>query len=77
MSYARAASATLNEARGLMDRGLLLGAGRSAGAVVSLRRMEADIAEDLGIVRQRMHDADIAAALDRAQSVDRRLVAAA
>jgi len=66
VSYARAASATLNEARGLMDRILLLGPGPSANEVTSLRHMQSDIDEDFGIVRARVHDPAVGAALARA-----------
>jgi diguanylate cyclase (GGDEF)-like protein len=66
VSYARAASATLNEARGLMDRTLLLGPSSSANEVMSLRRMESDIDEDFGIVRARVHDPAVGTALGRA-----------
>jgi diguanylate cyclase (GGDEF)-like protein len=67
VNYARAASATLNQARGAMQRDLLLGPGLPSTDIAPLRGMEADIADDLRIVRQREHDAAIVAALDHAQ----------
>jgi diguanylate cyclase (GGDEF)-like protein len=56
VSYARAASATLNEARGLMDRALLMGPLGAADVMSSLDRKYAEISDDLWIVRQRLHD---------------------
>ena len=67
VNYARAASASLNAAHDLMDRGLSQGASQSADVVASLRRLQRDIADDLGIVRQRMHDAGVTNAVGRAE----------
>ncbi len=67
VNYARAAATSLSEARGLMGRTLLLGPDRSAPAVASLRQMQTDIAADLRIVRERVHDPDVTKALDRAE----------
>ena len=39
VNYARAASATLSDARRLMDQSLPVGSGQSAAAIGSLRRM--------------------------------------
>lgn len=68
VNYARAASATLSDARRLMDQSLPVGSGQSAAAIGSLRRMESEIAEDLRIVRQRMNDAAVIGALDSAET---------
>src|SRR5580658_5774718 len=67
VNYARAASSTLNEARRVMDRSLLVTPDPSSNVAVSLRRMQADIAEDLHIVRQRVHDDVVTNALNRAE----------
>jgi diguanylate cyclase (GGDEF)-like protein len=66
VSYARAASASLNEARGLMNCNLPSQQGRLPDVVAALDRTEADIAEDLQIVRQRVQDPAVVSALDRA-----------
>ena len=68
VNYARAASATLSDARRLMDQSLPVGSGQSAAAIGSLRRMKSEIAEDLRIVRQRMNDAAVIGALDSAET---------
>jgi diguanylate cyclase (GGDEF)-like protein len=67
VNYARAASATLNEAHRLMDRSLLVTPDPASNVVASLRKMQTDIAEDLQIVRQRVHDDVVTSALDRAE----------
>ncbi len=67
VNYARAAATALSDARRLMDQCLALGPGRSPEAVKSLRRAEFDIAEDLRIVRQRAHDAEVISKLDKAE----------
>ncbi len=67
VNYARAAATALSEARRLMDQSLALGPGRSPEAVKSLRRAKFDIAEDLRIVRQRAHDAEVISTLDKAE----------
>src|SRR5271156_6627364 len=64
VSYARAASAAFNQARGTMDRNLLLGPAKSPNALESLRRIQGDVGVDLGIVRERVHDPAVTAALD-------------
>ena len=69
MNYARAAATALSEARRLMDQSLALGPGRSPEAVKSLRQAKFDIAEDLRIVRQRAHDAEVIRTLDKAEKV--------
>jgi len=51
-----------------MDQALLLRPDGSPGIVASLNRMEADIAEDLLIVRERVHDPEITRARDLAQA---------
>src|SRR5450755_347860 len=59
VSYARAASTTFAEARALTVQGQFLS--RSPEPVsVALLRMEKDILDDLRIVRQRMHDGNVA-----------------
>jgi diguanylate cyclase (GGDEF)-like protein len=68
VNYARAASATLNEARGLMDRALSLQANQSNDVAGSLRAMEIEIAADLGVVRRRVHDERVTMALDQAET---------
>src|ERR1700761_8609121 len=68
VSYARAASATLTEARGLMNRALSFQQGRSANAVAALGKHRAGISEDLEIVRRRMQDPAVANLLDHVTS---------
>jgi diguanylate cyclase (GGDEF)-like protein len=68
VNYAHAAVATLNEARGLMARGQLLDPGQLPKVVASLRREQADIAEDLSVVRQRVHAESIGYALNHAEA---------
>ncbi len=68
VSYARAASATLNEARGVMDRALLLGPVGTTPIISTLRRKQTDIAEDLRVVRERIRDPDLLHALDSTES---------
>ncbi len=68
VNYARAASTSFNEAHGLMDRAMLLGPGRPEDDIGSLRRAAADTAQDLDIVRERMHERTIVRALDRARA---------
>jgi diguanylate cyclase (GGDEF)-like protein len=67
VSYARAASTTFAEARALTVQGQFLS--RSPEPVsAALLRMEKDILDDLRIVRQRMHDGNVADALDHAEA---------
>jgi diguanylate cyclase (GGDEF)-like protein len=66
VNYARAASATLNEARGLMAQTLLLGYGASPTTFAALQKMEDDIADDLQIVREREHDTSVTKSLGQA-----------
>jgi diguanylate cyclase (GGDEF)-like protein len=66
VSYARAASAGLTEARGLMNRALLLQQGRSPDAAAALGKSETDISEDLEIVRRRIQDPAVASVLGHA-----------
>jgi diguanylate cyclase (GGDEF)-like protein/PAS domain S-box-containing protein len=66
VNYARAASATLNEARGLMAQTLLLGYGSSPMTLAALQKMEGDIADDLRIVRERDHSTSVTRSLDQA-----------
>ena len=74
VSYARAASATPERGARLDGSGSCCWARLSStNGVMSLRRMQTDIDEDLGIVRERVHDPAIGAALDRAERADRRL----
>jgi len=68
VNYARAASTSLSEARGVMERALLTGPGEAPLAVAALWRMQTDIKDDLRIVQERVHDADVATALDRAKA---------
>jgi diguanylate cyclase (GGDEF)-like protein len=68
VNYARAASATLHEARGLMDRGVLLDPDQAFDIARSLGRIETEIIADLRIVRRRVPGEDIASALDRAET---------
>ncbi len=66
VNYARAATASLNEARGVMNSAVLLGP--SPGAVARLEELHADIEEALQIVRQRDDDGSILNAIDAAGS---------
>ena len=68
VNYARAASATMNEARGVMDRALSLRTNQSSDVAGSPRAMEIEIAADLDIVRRRVHDEHVTVALDRAET---------
>jgi PAS domain-containing protein len=63
VSYARGASAALNEARGVMDRALLTGPLGTADIMSILDRKYAEIADDLWIVRERTHDTTLSRAL--------------
>jgi hypothetical protein len=67
VNYARAAAATFSEACRLMDQSLALGPGRSQDAIQTLQRASVDIAEDLGVVGQRVHDVEVTSALDKAE----------
>ena len=63
VSYARGASAALNEARGVMDRALLTGPLGTADIMSILDRKYAEIADDLWIVRERTHDTTLSRTL--------------
>ncbi len=66
VSYARASTASLTAAHDLMTRGLSGHQGRYSGIISELDRHEADIAEDLRIVRERIHDQLTVETLDQA-----------
>src|SRR3954447_6422481 len=66
VSYARAATASLTAAHDLMAHGLTGYRGRPAGIISQLDRNEMEIAEDLRIVRQRIHDSATVDTLDHA-----------
>jgi diguanylate cyclase (GGDEF)-like protein len=65
INHARAAHAALNDARLLIRPGL--GDGVEPETVVRFEKLVADIAEDLKIVRERVQDRDVLAALTKAE----------
>src|SRR3982750_3264408 len=66
INHARAAQATLNDARAVMQRSL---AGNGPdGAVAKLEKLLADIGDDLKIVGARANSSDVAAALEQAEA---------
>jgi methyl-accepting chemotaxis protein len=66
INHARSAHAALNEARRLMHRSI--GEGASSDAIAKLETMLGGIFEDLNVVRERVQDADVEAARQRAES---------
>jgi diguanylate cyclase (GGDEF)-like protein len=68
ISYARAASATLNNASSLMERALRLDSDQPRVSIEHLAKMEADIDADLRIVRLRAHNPSVVEALEHAQA---------
>ncbi len=63
VSYARAASSTLNEAHRVMERALLAGLSDKAALLSSLNKSHDDIMDDLRIVQERMPDVGMSHAL--------------
>lgn len=68
VNYARAASATLTEARALAAQSRLLGPQSLAAISPPFQQMQRDIADDLRIVRERVDDADIVTALNHTEA---------
>jgi PAS domain-containing protein len=68
VNFARAASATLTQARNLTAQSRLLGPQSLAAVASPLQQMETDIADDLRIVRERVEDGGVVNALDRAEA---------
>jgi methyl-accepting chemotaxis protein len=68
INYARSAHATLNEARALMQEGLMLREGAPPDTGEKLKEAVATIGADLDIVEERVGDPAVTEALDRARA---------
>ena len=66
INHARSAHAALNDARLLMQRGL--GGSEPEQTVGKLEKLLADVEDDLGVVRVRADNKDVAIALERAET---------
>src|SRR3954471_5033762 len=66
INHARSAHASLNEARFIMQRGLIEGA--SSETVAKFEKMRSSIFEDLKVVQDRVQSANAKAALGQAES---------
>jgi methyl-accepting chemotaxis protein len=66
INHARSAHAALNDARLLMQRSLT--GSEPEQTVVKLEKLFADVEDDLGVVRVRADNEDVAAALERAET---------
>jgi len=68
ISSGRAAAAKLVEARALMERALAAADGATPEQIAALRRLNADVAEDLTVVRNRVQHAEVSRTLDAAEA---------